>query len=291
MRIVGDASVADMDRSVATTEICVQFSPYVQHIARSWWRRFGFVHGHYGLEDIESAGRHGMVIAIRKWRSHFQKPLVHLASRWISEMCKAQAAHLSQGGCDLPPRVRKLCTDYRHLRRTAPAASLDALLKGSGARETTKRLIRYFGQSDTERGLSLAPTPLTDRISHPLIASLKAEQLPVPSAAEFSEDMETIKAILLTKCSPRQRLVFFFQFPNLPLSAEDVGAVSTKAGAVIDVAGLELTAQRATLCKIAEVLGLTRERVRQINVETMTKLRAGFPFDRPSFQSVGRLDD
>jgi RNA polymerase sigma factor (sigma-70 family) len=273
MHILRDATSSSADQSEATAQICTALEPYLHQIARAWWKRFRHVHGHAGMEDIESAGRHGLLLALKKWRPDFQKPLIHLASRCIAEACKTEAIRLSQGACELPFKVRRLCTKYRHLRDTGTTEERMSLLSGSHSRRSTLHIVRYFGQSDSDGGLSLDISPTLDRSINPAIRNLKADQISPPEFAERSEDMETIRTVLLGECSPRERLIFYLRFPNDPLALCEVGNVVNKRGDLIEPILENGRLVSGRFCEIAELLGLTRERIRQLNNGLFTKLR------------------
>ena len=86
--------------------------------------------------------------------------------------------------------------------------------------------------------------------------------------------MQAIRAALLGwRCSARERLVFFLLFPNTPPVAGEVGIVITRTGETIDPATLDVERIDGRLSKIGDVLGLTRERVRQIRGETLVKIQ------------------
>lgn len=258
-------------RDTALTEIVEAFTPYVGLIARSWWRRFGRIRGDDGLREIESAGRHGLVVSAHRWQPAFGKPFDHLAGKWIAESAKGEAARLAEGMCRLPPRVRMLCTEFRQLREVGAAAS-EAFLASSNARQKTKLLVRVFAQSIFGADLSL-DAPVGGGDDTPLIAGIADAQLSIPDAVQRTEFLERVRFTLMAQCSSRERLIFYLRFPDSPLRSFEVGEVLTKQGDIVDVYGIEPAQIGGRLNRIATVLGLTRERVRQLHCQTMGTLR------------------
>ncbi len=258
-------------RDTALTEIVEAFTPYVRLIARSWWRRFGRIRGDDGLREIESAGRHGLLISAHRWQPVFGKPFAHLAGKWIAESAKGEAARLAEGMCRLPPRVRMLCTEFRQLREVGAAAS-EAFLASSNARQKTKLLVRVFAQTIFGADLSLDAS-VGEGDDTPLIAGIADAQLSIPDAVQRTEFLERVRFTLMAQCSSRERLIFYLRFPDSPLRSFEVGEVLTKQGDIVDVSGIEPAQIGGRLNRIATVLGLTRERVRQLHCQTMGTLR------------------
>lgn len=265
------AASSSATRDTALKEIVDAFGPYVRLISKSWWRRFGRIRGDDGLHDIESAGRHGLVISAHRWQSAFGKPFAHFAGKWIAESAKGEAARLAEGMCRLPPKVRRLCTEFRQLREQGPAAP-EALLASSNARQKTKLLVRVFAQSIFGTDLSL-DAPVGEFDDAPLFAGIADAQLSIPDAVERTELFERVRNTLMAQCSSRERLIFYLRFPDSPLRSFEVGEVLTKHGHTINVSGLDPVQIGGRRNRIATVLGLTRERVRQINFHTVEKLR------------------
>lgn len=103
---------------------------------------------------------------------------------------------------------------------------------------------------------------------------MAAEQIGIADSIQQIETIAKIRTVLETRCSSRERLIFYLRFPNLPLRACDVGMVETRQGLPIDVAGLPVFEIDGRVSRIAAVLGLTSERARQIATATLLKLRA-----------------
>jgi DNA-directed RNA polymerase sigma subunit (sigma70/sigma32) len=103
--------------------------------------------------------------------------------------------------------------------------------------------------------------------------SIKTDDVAPPESAELSEVMHSIREVLFRSYSPRERLVFFLLFPNLPLAANEVGTVITRTDKVVDATTLDVRGIDGRLARIADILGITRERVRQIRGETLVKIQ------------------
>ncbi len=243
--------------------------PFIQQIARSHWRRWDRIQGKTGFADIESAGRQALLMALQRWRPDFNKPLAHYASRWITESCKQEAACLSQGACTLSWRVKVLCQKYRALSTAGHIQEREALLRHTRVRKVTALAVRYLAQAETTQALSLD----CKRSDGEEGISLPADGIAPDTQADISEQVRAVRRFLLQQCSARERLIFFLCIPETPLSAEEIGDVMHKKGHRIPIERADLNEYRDTLSTIGELLGMTGERVRQIQAVTLEKLR------------------
>ncbi len=255
-------------RDAALTEIVAAFAAYVGVIARSWWRRFGRLHGNDGLQDIESAGRHALLIAVQRWRPCFEKPFVHFAGKWVSESCKTEVARLQEGTVPVPLRVRLLCREYRSL--DPDGSSRDEFLHRHRLRDSTKKAVRFLAQAGPRQYVSVDVGETEDMPPF----QLPSNSRPIPATAELLEQLEAIRQVLLTRCTSRQRLIFHCVFPELRLTVREIGDVHRKDGMPIDPASIRTGKGKTTFATMAALLGITRERVRQLQNETMLKIRA-----------------
>jgi RNA polymerase sigma factor (sigma-70 family) len=254
-------------RDAAITAIVGAFSTYVGVISRSWWRRFGRIRGGDGLQDVESAGRQALLIAIRKWRPSFEKPFIHFAAKWISESCKTEVARLQQGSVTVPLRVRLLCREYRLVAQDGGLR--DEFLERLHLRDSTKTAVRFLAQSSPCPFVSV---DLGETDGEPPF-QLSSDQRPVPETAEISEQLAAVRQVLFTRCTPRQRLIFQCLFPEVSLTAADIGEINGRDNAPIDVARIIASSETSPVA-IARLLGISRERVRQLQNETILKIRS-----------------
>lgn len=251
------------ERARITGEILHAFDPYLKSIARHTWVRFRRLKGLHGLADIESAGREGLLQAIHRWHPDRSKPIVHLASVWISTTCKSEIRRQFRGAVDLPPKVRGLSRAYRALRDCGKASEAEDLLRSSGSRDHTCQIVRYLSQATTASlSLSILPPTETAWVSGNLSDDL-----------DLTDVVSSIRQCLLDACSARDRLIFYLTHPDVVLSCSDVGAVESTTGASITVTPELAQSTKGNLSTIGKMLGVSRERIRQINQETFLKIR------------------
>lgn len=244
-------------------EIIRAFDGYLKQMAHHVWRRYGRLKGSHGLRDIESAGREGLVIAMQRWHPDRGKPLVHLASVWISCSCKAEARRQGWGAVDLPPKVRKLTKVYRDFCAGGEQSIAEDQLLSSKSTVSTRRMVRFLSQS-TSPSLSL---------SIPLPTGIDPTPGDLADDLETSDAIESIRQCLVATCSARDRLIFYLLHPDTVLRSTDVGRFVTKMGTQIVATPQLAEAIQGNLGVIGKMLGLSRERVRQINEENFRKIR------------------
>ncbi len=258
-------------RDAALAEIVTAFGAYVGVIARSWWKRFGRIRGADGLQDIESAGRHALLIAVQRWRPTFGKPFAHFAGKWVSESCKTEVARLQGGTVQVPLRVRLICREFRSLDPNG--GGRDEFLRRHRLRDSTKKAVRFLAQAGPRPCVSVDAGVTEDELPF----QLPCNERSIPAAAEMSEQIETIRHVLLTRCTSRQRLIFHSLFPEIQLTACEIDDVYGKDGLPVDFSssssGTRAGKGKTTLATVAALLGITRERVRQLQNETILKIR------------------
>lgn len=270
-RILCDDTAEQAVRDRAVSDLCAEFDAYVRRVGDSWWRRFRRIDGEAGRNDITAAGRVGLMVAVRRWRPEPDKRFVHFASIWISESCKTEAVRLTQRACEIPRQVRQLVATYRALPTTG--TERNALLKAAPMRCKTKRLIRYLGQAGCDRPVQIDCAPSDPRFE-PIALTLAADEPTSSAIVERSEILDKVRQVLLTKCSPRQQLVYFLMHPNISIEADDIGAVFAKDGTRINVRAATVGTRLRRYQLIARLLGLSRERIRQIYGDVLTRLRS-----------------
>lgn len=275
LREFQDAPTANArDRALAA--ICTAFDPYVRQIARTHWRRSRRVNHGAGLADIEGAGKLGLLTALRRWRQQLGKSFIHFASRWISGSCKSAARQLSHGAVLLPLKVYRLRREYRTMNGVKQR---ETLLHRSRSRNSTLHIVRYLAQSESAYPVNLKsehPDSSTAEILH-------ADEPTAATQAETSEQVERMRLVLLNRCSARERLIFFINFPDWPLAEHEVGEVADKCGNPIELTEIKTIAHSGNKAAIGRLLKITRERVRQISHETLQKLRAALGEQRSNY--------
>lgn len=245
-------------RTTITRDLIIAFTPYLQGMARSAWRRHGCPAGADGLLDVESAAREGLLNAITRWRPGLSKPIIHLAARWILGTATTEARRLADGCVAIPQKVRRLCGAYRSLGEQH-SPDLPTFLARSNSQLRTQRIVRYLAQSEFTKNQSLSTPGL----------QLTSESVSFETIA----DIDCVRDVLLCECTARQRLVFYLKFPELVISAKDVGAFTRGDGTLV-WASLSLARDiRGNLARIAPIIGVSRERVRQIFSELLRYIR------------------
>lgn len=245
-------------------EIMQAFDGYLKQMARSVWRRYGRLKGSHGLRDIESAGREGLVLAMKNWHPDRSKPLVHLASVWISGSCKAEARRQGRGAVDLPHKVRRLTKTYRDFCAVSEQSVAEDHLLSSRSTKRTRQVVRFLSQAESS----------TLSLSVPLPKGTDAGSGNLADDLETSDAIESIRQCLVATCSARDRLIFYLLHPDTVLRSTDVGTVVTKTGTQIVATSQLADAIQGNLGVIGKMLGLSRERVRQIDQEAFQKIRA-----------------
>lgn len=250
--------VGSFARARVTRDLVVAFTPYLGGIAKSAWQRYGSLGRLDGLKDVESAAREGLLNAIERWEPGRSKPIIHLAAKWISGAAKSEACRLANGCVMIPQKVRRLSRSYRALKEEN-SPRLATFLAKSNSRRSTRDIVRYFAQSEFQCSRSLSTPGI--------------EPTAESACLETIGDIARIREVLLHECTTRQRLLFFLKFPDLVVTTSDVGEYTRGDGTRV-VPSLDLARTiRGNMAAIAPIVGVSRERVRQILSELFERLR------------------
>jgi len=245
-------------RTRITRDLVVAFTPYLGGIAKCAWRRYGCPGRMDGLEDVESAARQGLLNAIERWQPGRSKPIIHLAAKWIAGTAKSEACRLANGCVMIPQKVRRLSRYYRTLQAEG-SPRFKTFLAKSHSRRSTRDIVRYFAQSECQSSRSLSVPGI-----HPTAES---------ACLETIGDIARIRDVLRNECTTRQRLVFYLKFPELVITAGDAGEyIRCDGKRVVPSVTLARTI-RGNMATIAPIIGVSRERIRQILSELFQRLR------------------
>lgn len=211
-----------------------------------------------GLEDVESAARQGLLNAVERWQPGRSKPIIYLAAKWISGTAKSEACRLANGCVMIPQKVRRLSRSYRTLKEE-DSPQLKNFLAKSKSRRSTRDIVRYLAQSEFEGSRSLSIPGI--------------EPTAESACLETIGDIARIRGVPLNECTTRQRLVFYLKFPELVITVGDVGEYTRCDGKRVVPSVTLARTIRGNMAAIAPIIGVSRERIRQILSELFERLR------------------
>ncbi len=138
------------------------------------------------------------------------------------------------------------------------------MLRSSASSASTCKIVRFLGQAPSL-------TPLS--ISLPLHSGNVLEGGDHADDLANSSTMQSIRGLLFSKCSSRERMIFYLVFPEVALSAEDVEALATKDGALLRATPGMAREINGNAQAIGRKLGVSGERIRQVLHGTLEKIR------------------
>lgn len=250
------------------TEIIRAFEKYLRFMTNSYAKRsVGYRFNCHHREELYSASKEALLIAMRNWDSKRDIPLANLASRWISGACKNVNAFTPDQPFATQNHPRSIIRKFRAIEEAENQKAAIKYLDSCHVTITTKRSIILLAHE-----VDKVPLKLQDSLSQSSTETLENRIVDVSNTQPSSTDItEILNALVKNLVDRRMAIILYFRYPET-INRDSVGNVPNRSGENIKVPTPDQIADRITLRYLASFLELSNERVRQLEQESLLLL-------------------
>ena len=272
LRIIHNLEVPKKCRDTAFIDLVNKCEKYLGIVARRWHKYANNLEGEHGYKYIKSAAKSALIKAILDWDPGHGKPLSHLMSRLCKYEGMGAADEMSKNPVVFPKPIKRAiaANKARYLHGTdSDKAEILRELQHSNKREYTKNIILTQLENRQSPTLFLDETlPDSDTTVGDTIAASHDQNLANERADIISKLQHAVTAM-----PSREKFLLYIRHPNIIVQAEDLGQITDHKGDPVRIPCKPCEFPRNSNSYLAEIYGLTAERIRQIDKEVHEKLR------------------